>query len=221
MYIWHIALKYLKSEGHKSISFGNIISIIGIFLGVFALIVVMSVMNGMEHDITNRIIGLHSEIKIYQQNLQPIKNWQNILPEMDSFGNKIQISPVIQGELMLMRDKFVTGTICQGIELDRHIKATRLKENIYLGYPQPKDLKSGIILGSDVALSLRSNIGDTVTLTSPIADQPTAFGLLPKSQSFEIVALFHTGIPEYDMKYSFINLETLQKFLGKNNQILF
>ena len=220
MYHLRLAYKYLRSEHHKGFAFGNLISIVGIFLGVFALIAVMSVMNGLEEDITHRIIGLHSEIKIFGKDYSPIKNWETIIPKISS--EKVKgISPVCQAELMLLNWQNVCGTICQGVQLDKHLQATLLLRNIYIGSPTSEDLKDGILLGSDMAAQLRANWGDNVTLTSPIADQPTPFGLMPKSKSLKVVGLFYTGIPEYDMKYSFTDLEVLQQFIGKGNSISF
>lgn len=220
MYHLKLALKYLKSEHHKGFALGNLISVIGIFLGVFALIVVMSVMNGLEEDITHRIIGLHSEIKIFSKDYTPIKNWENIIPIISS--EKVKgISPVCQAELMLLNGQNVCGTICQGIQLNEHLEATLLSRNIYIGNPNSEELKKGILLGSDMAAQLRVNLGDNVTLTSPIADQPTPFGLMPKSKKLKVIGLFYTGIPEYDMKYSFTDLKTLQKFMDMKNTISF
>lgn len=218
MYIWRLALKYIRPGTKKSLSLGNAISIIGIFLGVFALIVVMSVMNGLEQDITDRIVGLHSEVKIFAKDYKPIKNWREILDDLNG-KTHLKISPVVKQEFMLMHDKFVSGTICKGVQLEKHKKVTHLQRNIYLGYPKSEQMETGIILGSDIALTLRVNIGDTIMLVSPIADQPSPFGLLPKNKSLEIVGLFHTGIPEYDMKYSFTGLDNLQNFLGKGDAI--
>ncbi|MEA2103402.1 MAG: FtsX-like permease family protein [Candidatus Cloacimonadota bacterium] len=218
MYIWHLALKYIKSERQRAVSLGNLISIIGIFLGVFALVVVMSVMNGLEQDITNRIVGLHSEIKVFANDYQSFGNWRKISKRITEEEN-LQISPVAKQELMLMHDKYVSGTMCKGIQLEKHKKVTHLQENIYIGYPEQEQMANGIILGSDIALTLRANIGDTIMLVSPIADQPTPFGLLPKTKSLEIIALFHTGIPEYDLKYSFTDLSTIQNFIGKGDVI--
>jgi lipoprotein-releasing system permease protein len=220
MYHFKLALKYLKSEHHKGFALGNLISVIGIFLGAFALIVVMSVMNGLEEDITHRIIGLHAEIKIYNKDYNPIRNWESLIPKI--FSNRVKgISPVCQAELMLSNGQNVCGTICQGIQLDKHIQTTFLLRNIYVGSPNPGDLKNGILLGSNMAAQLGVNWSDEVTITSPIADQPTPFGLIPKSKNLTVVGLFYTGIPEYDMKYSFTDLKTLQKFMDMKNTISF
>ncbi|MBC8527353.1 MAG: FtsX-like permease family protein [Candidatus Cloacimonetes bacterium] len=220
MYHIRLAYKYLKSESNKGFSLGNIVSIIGIFLGVFTLIVVMSVMNGLEQDITHRIIGLHSEIKIFNKDYTPIKNWNNLVNKISN-EKLASISPICQAELMLLHDKNVSGIICQGIQLNKHIQTTLLMRNMYIGTPNQEELKDGIILGSDIAVGLQVNCGDIVSLISPIADQPTPFGLIPKSKNLKVVGLFYTGIPEYDMKYSFTDLETLQQFMGMGSSISF
>ncbi|MBN2016791.1 MAG: FtsX-like permease family protein [Candidatus Cloacimonetes bacterium] len=217
-YYTRLARTYLRSENRKSLSFENVISVIGIFLGVFALIVVMSVMNGLEDDITERIIGLHSEIKIFSHDYSPISNWQQIENKI-SDKSIIGISPIVQAELMLLHDKKVSGTICQGIELARHDTIANLMKRIYIGAPNQQELEEGIIIGSDLALILGVNWGDELTLSSPIADQPTPFGLMPKSKALKVVGLFYTGIPEYDMKYSYTDLRVLQQFQKMDDRI--
>jgi len=220
MYYIRLARTYLTSGNHKSLSFGNMISVLGIFLGVFALIVVMSVMNGLEEDITERIIGLHSEIKVYAKDFAPLTNWQQIEEEIPN-KSITGISPIVQAELMLLHEKKVSGTICQGIDLPKHDEITNLLRRIYIGAPTQEEMKDGIIVGSDLALILGVNWGDELTLTSPIADQPTPFGMMPKSKTLKVVGLFYTGIPEYDMKYSYTDLHTLQKFQNMENAITY
>ena len=220
MYYIRLARTYLTSGNHKFLSFGNMISVVGIFLGVLALIVVMSVMNGLEEDITERIIGLHSEIKIYAKDFAPLTNWQQVEEEIQDKAIT-GISPVVQAELMLLHEKKVSGTICQGIDLLKHDDITFLMRRIYIGAPTQEELNEGIIVGSDLALILGVNWGDELTLTSPIADQPTPFGLMPKSKTLKVVGLFYTGIPEYDMKYSYTDIHTLQKFQNMGNAITY
>jgi lipoprotein-releasing system permease protein len=200
---------------------GNLISIIGIFLGVSALIIVMSVMNGLEEEISARLIGLHSDIKIFGKNLSLIENWQPVVQKVSSNPMVIGVSPICQSELMLVNNNNLSGTICQGVILDMHKQSTRLMQNIYIGNPEEKGLENGIILGSDLAAQLRVNYGDTVALVSPIADQPTPFGLLPLSKNLTVVGLFYTGLPEYDMKYSFTDLGVVQNFMGLDEGISF
>jgi lipoprotein-releasing system permease protein len=217
-YFIRLARTYLTSGNHKFLSFGNVISVVGIFLGVFALIVVMSVMNGLEKDITERIIGLHSEIKIYAKDFTPLANWQHIEEEIKNKAIT-GISPIVQAELMLLHEKKVSGTICLGIDLSKHDDITFLMKRIYIGAPTQEELIDGIIVGSDLALILGVNWGDELTLTSPIADQPTPFGMMPKTITLKVVGLFYTGIPEYDMKYSYTDLHTLQKFQNMDDAI--
>lgn len=216
----HLAKTYLSSGRHKFLSFGNVISVVGIFLGVVALIIVMSVMNGLEEDVTTRIIGLHSEIKVFRQDYNPIANWQSLVEEIND-RYIVAKSPVVQAELMLLHEKKVSGTICQGIDLLKHDKITFLLSKIYIGAPTKEELKDGIILGSDLALTLGVNWGDEVTLSSPIADQPTPFGLMPRSKTFKVVGLFYTGLPEYDMKYSYTDIHSLQNFLNLGDRITY
>lgn len=218
---FRISLKYLRSARHHGLAMGNLISIIGIFLGVSALIIVMSVMNGLEEEISQRLVGLHSDIKVFGKDRAPIKNWETLAQKL-SFNASVQaVSPICQAELMLVSGNNICGTISQGIILDMHKETTSLMQNIYLGNPEEKGLADGIILGADLAAQLRVNYGDTITLVSPIADQPTPFGLLPSSRNLTVVGLFYTGLPEYDMKYSFTDLGVIQKFIGMGEAVSF
>jgi len=220
MYTDWLAYKYLKSSAKRCFSLGNFISIFGITLGVFALIVVMSVMNGLEKDVKRRILGLHSEIKIFSPNYGKVLNGDSLETQLKK-ENGLKISPVLQKELMMMNESNVIGTVCQGIDLEKHKLVSDLIKNIYIGFPSTEDMKDGVILGSEIALNLEVNINDTITIMSPVADQPTPFGLIPKSMKLKVKGLFYTGIPEYDMKYSFTALNTLQEFFDIKNVISF
>ncbi len=213
-------ISILNRQKNQVFSLGNVISVLGIALGVFTLIVVMSVMNGLEQDVTERVLGLHSEIKIFQHNFQELQNPEGLIKRTEKIAG-VKASPILEKELMLMHNKNVTGTVCQGVELEKHLKVSDLDKNIYLGFPSENELKNGIILGSNIALNLGVNVNDTLTLMSPIADQPTPFGLIPKSIKLKVVGLYHTGIPEYDMKYTFTDLGTLQKFSDSPDAISF
>ncbi|RLC45182.1 MAG: hypothetical protein DRH57_08480 [Candidatus Cloacimonadota bacterium] len=219
-YYLKIALKYLKSDNHKGIAAGNLISILGIFLGVFSLIVVMSVMNGFDYDLTNRIIGVHSEIKIFSNDYQQFSGWEKIKDKIKYLAGVYSITPICRTEAMLMNNNNVSGTVCFGIELESFQQSTDLLQKIFIGSQNSDELENnGIIIGSDLAGQLRANLGDEIILSSPIATEYTPFGPIPKTRKFKIIGIFVTGLPQYDLKYSYISLKNAQEFLDWKDEV--
>ncbi len=219
-YYLRIALKYLKSDRHKGIAAGNLVSILGIFFGVFALIIVMSVMNGFDYDLTKRIIGVHSEIKIFAKDYQQFSDWKKIRDSIQNLPGIHSITSICRTEAMLMKYNNVSGTICFGVEWDSFQKATSLAEKIFIGSPNAEELENnGIIIGSDLAGQLRANFGDEIILSSPVATEYTSFGSIPKTRKFKIIGIFITGLPQYDIKYSYIGLKNFQEFMDWKDEV--
>ena len=125
-----IALRYLKSKNkEKFISITAIFSFVGIALGVGALIVVMSVMNGFREDFTERILGINSHISIYpvERELQNYKEAIRIIEENDVVD---YANPIIENQVMIMTDNNTSGVVIKGIEKEDLVKKTKIYDKI-------------------------------------------------------------------------------------------
>lgn len=210
-----VALRYLKGRRKILFTFSNLLSLLGIILGVFSLLVVSSVMNGFDRDMRGRVVGTKAEIKIYANNYLPLSNFKEIAEKVNKLPFIIGTSPVCENELLLQKEKNITTSICYGIDLEQHKKVTELLDKIVVGNPTTEDLQDdGIILGLEQSLSLHSTVGEYVQVSSPVGTEPSPFGLLPRSRKFKVVGLFISGLPEFDRIYSFISIENGQ-YLGR------
>ena len=215
-----MALKYLKGRKKYCFTFSNTLSLLGIVIGVFSLLVVSSVMNGFDSDMRSRVIGSKAEIKIHKTDYSPIQNYEEIINKIEQIPSVIGTAPVCENELMIQNENELASTICYGIDLDRQKKVTQILDKIVVGEPDIEALgKDGIIIGLDLSMTLNVTVGEYVQLTSPIGTEPTPFGLLPKSKKMKVVGIFISGMPEYDRIFTYISLKNGQYFSGYENEI--
>ena len=215
-----LALRYLKGRKKFFFTFSNMLSLFGIIIGVFSLLVVSSVMNGFELDMKNRVIGSKAEIKIYDKNYSPIKNYAQVLEKVDNVPKVSHSAPVCQTELMLQNKKNLASTICFGIDWERQNKVTAILDKIVIGYPSNEEIENdGIIIGLDLSLTINATVGEYIQLSSPIGTVPSPFGLLPKTKKLKVVGIFISGMPEYDRVFTFISLHNAQYLLGYDDEV--
>ncbi len=215
-----ISLRYLKAKQKESfISLISVISVAGVALGVMALIIVMSVMNGFREDIRRRIIGSQAHVVIASYDQGGIENWEQVLARAEEHPLVTAISPYLSNQVMLKKDHHVEGVVIWGIDTQRETKVTQLRSNMKSGsldklnqppLPGKNPLRGrGIILGIEVARRLGLLTGDQVTVVAPVF-KVTAAGTVPKVATFQVVGIFEAGMYEYDATFAYISLATAQ-----------
>ena len=215
-----IALRYLKGRKKFFFTFSNMLSLLGIVIGVFSLLVVSSVMNGFDSDMRDRVIGSKAEIKIHKEDYSPISNYNELIEDVLSNKKVVGAAPVCDIELMIQKKRGLSSTLCYGIDLDKQKNVTELLNKIVVGAPDKESLDDdGIIIGLDLSLTLSATVGEYIQLTSPIGTQPSPFGLLPKSKKLKVVGIYVSGMPEYDRVYTYISLKNSQYFLGYGDEV--
>jgi lipoprotein-releasing system permease protein len=209
-----IGLRYTRAKkrgaGHnRFISFISMISILGITLGVAALIVVLSVMNGFQKELRTRILGVASHIEI-SGNGDQMANWRDTLAAASKHPKVLAGAPYIQQQGLLSLGDEVHGVMVRGIEPLEEDKVADFEQHMKLGHLV--DLKPGefgIILGSDLAHGLRVLPGEKVTLIAP-QGLVTPAAVLPRLKQFRVVGIFEVGMYEYDSGLALINLHDAQ-----------
>ncbi|GGK68900.1 lipoprotein-releasing ABC transporter permease subunit [Amphritea balenae] len=201
----YVGLRYTAAKrSNNFISFISLVSMLGLMLGVAALIVVLSVMNGFDRELKDRILGMvpHGTISDYGQ---PLQNWQAIAAQVDKQAGVVGSAPYIQAQGMLTNRGVVRGVMINGIDpelerkisiLDDHMKAGSLDQL------QPKEY--GIILGALLARSMGVAVGDKITLVLPEASISVA-GVIPRLKRFTVVGLFEVGA-ELDASLAYIHI---------------
>ena len=210
-YEFFIGLRYICAKRRNNfISFISLISIFGIAIGVWALITIMSVMNGFESELRNRILGMasHATISDYSGVLQ---DWDSILERVKDHKEVLGAAPYVEGQLMLSSGGKLGGAIIRGI-LPQHEGEVADVENKMLA-GRIDDLQAGkwnIILGKELAYSLRLKLGDKVTAITPQTNI-TAAGFMPRLKTFTVSGVFELGMHEYDSALVFMHSQDAAK----------
>ncbi|WP_028842459.1 lipoprotein-releasing ABC transporter permease subunit [Thermodesulfovibrio yellowstonii] len=210
-----IALRYLKSR-KKGLSFGTVISISGIALGVMALIVVISVVSGFHEDLQKKILGTqaHAVLLSYSGGISDYKTMMDFL----SKKNEIQAcSPFIMGQVLISSGKRAHGVYLRGIIPEYDRKTTEIFKYIKYKYENYTELP-WIIIGKELANILGVLPGDTITVISPMGTMGP-LGIIPKVKKFIVTGIFEIGMFEYDMNLVITDLKIAQDFFEYGNKV--
>ena len=202
--LW-IGFRYLVSKRkEKFISIISFISIMGVALGVTALIVVLAVMSGFDRDLREKIVGTNSHIVIEKEG--GIPDYNNLVREINKIPHVKASSPFINGQALIRQDEQVLGVMLRGIDPAREKDVTNIQKYMESGDLELK--KDTVTIGRELSARLGLNIGDTISLISA-AD--------PEPKDFKIAGIFNSGMFEYDMSLIFTNLENAQAFYATGN----
>ncbi|MGB5409270.1 MAG: lipoprotein-releasing ABC transporter permease subunit [Thiogranum sp.] len=215
----YIGLRYTGAKRRNHfISFISLISIIGIALGVAALITVLSVMNGFEQELRTRILGMASHASISGRQ-KPLTEWEQLAARATEHPEVLGVAPYVQGEIMLTKGKKVSGALVRGILPDQEPKVSSVGQHMRRG--QLDDLQAGeyhIILGNELAYSLGAQVGDQVTMVTPQANFSPA-GILPRLRRFRVTGIFDVGMYEYDRGVALVHMEDAARLFKLDNAI--
>ncbi len=205
-----VGLRYTRAKRRNHfISFISLISMAGIGLGVAALIIVLSVMNGFQKEMRERILGVASHVQVFGVE-QSLANWPAVVAETSKNPEVIGAAPYVMGQGMLSFDDHVQGSLIRGILPDEERKVADIGAHMKAG--RLEDLKAGefgIVLGADLARALNASLGDRVVVITP-QGQITPAGLLPRLKQFKVVGIFQVGMYEYDSGLALIHMNDAQ-----------
>ncbi len=208
---FYIGLRYTRAKRRNHfISFISLISMLGIVLGVTALITVLSVMNGFEKEVRSRILGMAAHATISGAYGSPLQNWSDVAEIARHDAHVVGEAPYIQKEGMLIAGQRVNGAIIRGVLPDQEPKVSDVAAKMVQG--NLADLKVGefgIILGVDLARLLGVTVGDKVMVVTPVANVTPA-GVLPRLKRFTVKGIFDVGMYEYDSGLAVIDLNDAQ-----------
>ncbi len=191
---------------------------LGIGLGVMALIVVLSVMNGFQKEIRARILGVTPHLQIISDSGQ-LNDWQQVLNIVAKHPEVRAAAPYVNGQGMVSLNESVQGVMVRGILPDAEQRLTALGDKMKRG--ALNDLKAGefnVVLGVDLARSLGAHVGDSVLLITP-QGQITPAGMLPRLKQFHVVGIFEIGMAPYDNALALIHLEDAQKLYRMSSTV--
>ena len=202
-----IGLRYVRAKRRNHfISFISLVSMLGIAVGVLALITVLSVMNGFQQELTRRILAMASHATVISRD-GAIEDWPALAGTLVRQDGVTGAAPYFRAEGMLVHERRVHGVVLRGIDPQAETTVSLVAEKMESGeFSALKPGAFGMIIGSEAARKLGVMPGDAITLVAPQA-AGTAAGFLPRLQRFTITGMFSAGMHEFDSGLALIHLE--------------
>lgn len=214
-----VGLRYTRAKRRNHfVSFISLVSILGIFLGVTALITVLSVMNGFEKEVRERILDMIAHVTVTDY-LGPMRDWREVVQTAQTQPGVEAAAPYVEGQGMLVQGRTVQGVMIRGIEPRLEAAVANIEEKMQAGSLEtlaPGEF--GMVLGYDLARILGADVGDKVTLVTPSANVTPA-GISPRLKRFTVTGIFRVGMYEYDSALALTHLEDAGLLFRMANQV--
>lgn len=209
----YLALRYTRAKKRTHfISFITLTSILGITLGVTALITVLSVMNGFESELRRRILGMTAHVTVTGFDGK-LYAWQAVAERLRGYPHLLGSAPFVEGQVMLTFERRVSGTMLRGVLPETEPEVSAVARHVTAGSLEAlKAGEYGIVLGAELARYLDVWLGDKVTVITPQVTTTPA-GILPRLKRFTVVGIFEVGMYEYDRNMALVHLEDASKLL--------
>ncbi len=229
---WLIGWRQVRAHRRNHfISFISLLSTIAIALGVASLIVVMAVIDGLQGELRDRILGVvaHAEVSQAPVNADAAErppaavtrmdDWQGVLDQMRAEPGVVAAAPFVAGQALLANEGAVRGSEIRGVLPEDEAGVSDLARHMLAG--QLDALRAGqfgIVLGVDLAQALRVSPGDKLTLISPVGTVTPA-GIVPRVKVFTVQGVFEAGMPEFDAGFGYIHLQDAQKLYRMGERV--
>lgn len=222
MFELFLGMKYLKAKRKQSfISVITVISILGVMVGVMALVVVLSVMNGFRADLMSKILGVNSHILVLSLT-GPFSDYQKAAEKVDKVEGVIASTPFIYTQVMINNSGAVSGAVLRGVDPESAGAVVTFKSMIKDGsitsLKKKIDGIPPIIIGAELAKQIGAHPGSVITVISP-EGRLTPLGRTPNTRRFKVAALFDSGMYEYDASMIYISLREAQDFLALGDKV--
>jgi len=215
-----IAKRYLTAKRKQSfISVITVISILGITIGVMALIIAIALITGFQEDVRDKILGSTSHLIVSDLTREGLEGYPQLISKIKSLKGVKSVSPVVHDTVLLSGPSGNSGAMLKGIDFDLEKKYSRWLQKLERGrISAPDSKREGMLLGREIAASIGAGVGDVVTVFTS-SSRLSPIGPIPKRKRFEVIGIFSTGLYEFDSSTALVRLELAQKFIGLEERI--
>ncbi len=216
---WFIAVRYLLARRRQAfISLISLISVLGVMVGVMALLIALALMTGLQGELRDRIVGSAAHVYVFK--IGGITDAEAEVRKVLSVARVVGAAPVIQGKALLTSDAGGEAFVdLKGIVPAEERTVTQIANAMRSGSLDALDTAEGempaMLLGSALAESLNVKVGDTVRAITPEGATLTPIGPMMRPRVFRVAGIFSLGLFEYDSAYGFISLRVAQRMLGR------
>ncbi|NQT56693.1 MAG: lipoprotein-releasing ABC transporter permease subunit [Desulfobacteraceae bacterium] len=222
MFELFLGIRYLKAKRKQAfISVITVISVVGVMVGVMALVVVLSVMNGFRADLMSKILGVNSHLLVL--NFEgAFKDYKEVGTKIGEVEGVVASTPFIYSQVMLNRAGNVSGAVLRGIDPKNAGKVVSIERMIKKGslnaLINSRNELPAIVIGQELSRQLGAYLGDILSVVSP-EGKLTPLGRAPNTRRYKVTAIFESGMYEYDASMVYISLKEAQDFLGIGDRV--
>ncbi len=217
----YIALRYLKPRrDNLFVSLIGLISVAGVTVGVTSIILVLSILNGFEHEVKSRFVGFDAHLKIKKPHDEGITDWEKLYEKISQFNSVVGVSPYILEKAMITSSYGSHVAYIKGTRQNTIGRVTALEKVMVSGqidFSKQKNAFNGMVVGFNLAIQLNVNTEDTLTVISPAG--VTGPFSSPIARRFISTGVFKTDMFEYDNAYVFVALEDAQYLFEMESQV--
>ena len=216
------ALRYLKTKRKQAfIPVITVISVLSVMVGVMSLIVVLSVMNGFRDDLMSKILGVNSHVLVLNYG-GAFKEYEKVGKKVEEVEDVLASTPFIYSQGMINRSGNVSMAVIRGLDPRSVVNVLDIESMIKTGslasIGESADGLPGIIIGNELSRKVKANPGDTLIVVSP-EGKSTPSGRVPKTKKYKVVAIFDSGMYDYDSSMAFISLKESQDLLELGDRV--
>ena len=217
-----LAIRYLRAKRKQAfISAISIISVLGVMVGVMALVVVLSVMNGFRADLMSKILGVNSHLLVLSFD-GAFDDYEGAGKRIAELDGVLHQTPFIYSQVMVNNSGNVSGAILRGIDPESSGRVINIEQMIKEGsLDSLKGLSDGmpsIIIGRELSKQIGAFTGNILTVVAP-EGKLTPFGRTPNTKKYKVAAVFESGMYEYDASMVFVGIREAQEFLGFGDRV--
>jgi lipoprotein-releasing system permease protein len=199
-----IARRYLRSKKRRFFSLSTAIAIGGIFVGVAALLITLSMLNGFQNELRRRILGGTPHIIVRRYFNEPISDYQTLMEDLKDFDFIQGMAPFIVQKSIVRHQRQMDGVVVKGVQQELEAIITEIEEKIVNGV---FNLENGCVIGVELARTLKANVGDTLIVASPFVEQ---FGMFPRAKKIVLRGIFDLGYYDYNATILYMDIGDVQ-----------
>lgn len=214
-----IAKRYLTAKRKQAfVSVITFISVLGITIGVMALIIALGLITGFQEDVQNKILGATSHIMVSDLTGEGLRDYGPLQEKIERLPGVMSVTPVAYNTVLLSGFAKSSGAVLKGIDFSREKEQAPWLEKLDAGRLPDEASREGILIGSQLAAQVGAGVGDAVTVYTA-SSRLSPLGPLPKLRKFIVTGIFSTGLYEFDASTALVTLRTAQKFFKLESRI--
>lgn len=214
-----IAKRYLTAKRKQAfISVITFISVLGITIGVMALVIALGLITGFQEDVQNKILGATSHIMVSDLTGAGLRDYAPLAGRIKALPGVKSVSPVAYNTVLLSGFVKSSGAVLKGVDFAAEARQSPWLQKLDAGRLPDESSREGVLLGGQLAEQVGAGVGDTVTVYAA-SSRLSPLGPLPKLRRFTVTGVFSTGLYEFDASTALVSLGAAQKFFGLDGRV--